>query len=71
MSLGIVISRHLNEPIFNIIGNECTNRTIYNLPLTFLINMANVEKITDRYKFKKEIGRGAYGAVWYVHALLI
>ncbi len=27
--------------------------------------MAGVEKITDRYKFKKEIGRGAYGAVWY------
>ena len=26
--------------------------------------MAGVEKITDRYKFKKEIGRGAYGAVW-------
>lgn len=27
--------------------------------------MAGIEKITDRYKFKKEIGRGAYGAVWY------
>ena len=27
--------------------------------------MAGVEKISDRYKLKKEIGRGAYGAVWY------